>query len=195
MKSLQKIREELVEAKASIEEMKKARDLVSYEKAWKLFLIRLERVWNKLCNHLCKSPKYKSWSIIDQAKQLRKNDPLLSYLTIARGADEHTIDEITEKQPGGIGINLADPNEHYIEHIALSAKNGNITIKSKQPLKVDFIPEKLKLNSVANRSGISNPPTTHLGNPIKSVEPIDIAEAGLDFYEDLIKKAEEHFLK
>jgi hypothetical protein len=195
MKPFQKVREELEEARAALQEMREAHDLAAYEKAWKLFLIHLERVWNKLCNHLSKSPKYRNWTVISHTKQLRANDPLLSYLTNARGADEHTIEEITEKQPGGIGINLADPNEHHIEHMAISVKNGNISMQSKQSVRVDFIPGRLKLNSITSRSGTYNPPDTHLDNPIKSIEPIDIAEAALNFYEDLIKKAEEHFLK
>lgn len=176
-----------------MEEMRKTHDLISYEEAWKLFLIRLERVWNKLCNHLSTSPKYKNWPIIDHAKQIRRNDPLLSYLINARGADEHTIEEITERQPGGIGINPASGNELHIEHMTIA--NGNIFIKSKQPIKIDFIPEKIKLKSITNRSGTYNPPKTHLGNPIKSIEPIDVAEAGLNYYEELIEKAENHFIK
>jgi hypothetical protein len=173
--------------------MRKSHDLISYEEAWKLFLFRLERVWNKLRNHLSNSPKYKNWAIIDHAKQLRGNDPLLTYLINARDADEHTINEIIERRPGGIGINAAIGNELNIEH--MSVTNGNIFIKSKQPIKIDFFPEKIKLKSITKRSGTYHIPKTHLGNPIKSIEPIDVAEAGLNFYEDLIEKAEEYFVK
>jgi hypothetical protein len=193
MKSLQKVREELEEARAVLQEMREAHDLASYEKAWKLFLIHLERVWYKLCHHLSKSPKYKNWSVIDHVKQLRKNDSLLSYLTNARAIDEHTVEEITERQPGGIGINPASGNELYIEHMTIN--RGNIFIKSNQPIKIDFIHEKLKLKSITNWGRMYKPPKTYLGNPIKGTEPIDVAEAGLNFYEDLIKKAEEYFLK
>jgi hypothetical protein len=186
-----KVTEELEKARAALEEMRKTYDLLSYEEAWKLFLSRLERVWNKLCNHLSKSPKYKNWLVIDHVKQLRENDPLLSYLRYARGADEHTIEEITERQSRGIGINPATGNELHIEHLTIA--NGKISIKSKHPLKISFIPEKIKLKSVTNRNGTYNPPKTHLGDPINSIEPISIAEAGLIFYEDLIKRAEEYF--
>jgi hypothetical protein len=193
MKPLLKIREELEKARAALDEMRKSHDLVSYEEAWKLFLFRLERVWNKLCAHLSKSPKYKNCLVIDHAKQLRGNDPLLSYLMYARGADEHTIEDITERQPGGIGINPATGNKLEIDYMSIS--NGNIFIKSKQPIKIKFYPEKIKLNSITNRGGTYHPPKTHLGNPIKSIEPIDVALAGLNYYEDLIKKAEEYFVK
>jgi hypothetical protein len=193
MKPLLKVREELEKARTALEEMRNTHDLVSYEEAWKLFLIRLERVWNKLCNQLSTSPKYKNWPIIDHAKQLRGNDPLLSYLINARGADEHTIEEIIERQSGGIGINPATGNKLHIE--LMTDTNGSIFIKSKQPIKIDFIPEKIKLKSITNRSGTYNPPKTHFGNPIKSIEPIDVAVAGLNYYEDLIEKAEEYFLK
>jgi len=193
MKPLLKVKNELEKARTALGEMRKSRDLASYEEAWKLFLIRLERVWNKLCAHLSKSPKYNNCLIMDYAKQLRANDPLLSYLTNARGVDEHTIDDITEKQPGGIGINPATGNKLQIDHMTISDRN--IIIKSKQPIKIEFFPEKIKLKSITNRSGTYHPPKTHLGNPLKSSEPVDIAEAGINYYEDLIAKAEEYFVK
>jgi hypothetical protein len=193
MKPLLKVRDELEKARLALEDMRKSHDLVSYEEAWKLFLMRLERVWNKLCAHLSKSPKYKNYLVIDHAKQLRANDPLLSYLTNARGVDEHTIEDITERQPRGIGISPATGNRLQIDHMTIS--NGNIVIKSKQPLRIDFFPEKIKLKSITNRSGTYHPPKTHLGNPIKSIEPMDVADAGLNYYKDLIEKAEEYFIK
>jgi hypothetical protein len=193
MKPLLKVRDELEKARAALEEMKKSNDLVSYEEAWKLFLMRLERVWNKLCAHLSKSPKYKNCLVMDRAKQLRADDPLLSYLTNARGVDEHTIEDITERQPGGIGINPAIGNRLQIDHMTIS--NGNILIKSNQPIRINFYPEKIKLKSIINRSGTYHPPKTHLGNPIKSIEPMDVADAGFNYYEGLIEKAEEYFVK
>jgi hypothetical protein len=162
-------------------------------KTWKLFLIHLERVWLKLDSHLRKSPKYKNWLLIDHTKHLRKHDPLLSYLITARGADEHTIEEITERQLGGFSINPAAGNELYIERMTI--KNDNVFIKTKQPIRIDLFPAKLNLKPITNRNGTYNPPKTHIGNAMKSIEPIDVAEAGLIFYENLIIKAEEYFLK
>jgi hypothetical protein len=193
MKLLHKVREELEEARAALQEMKKAHDLASCEKAWKLFLIHLERVWLKLDSHLCKSPKYKNWLVIDHTKHLRKHDPLLSYLTTARGADEHTIEEIVERQPGMCSINPVAGDELYIESI--TNQNDNVFIKTKQPISIVLFPPKLNLKSITNRNGTYNPPETHIGNAMKNIEPIDVAEAGLKFYENLIIKAEEYFLR
>jgi len=192
MKPIVKAREELEKARLAIEEMKIANNLKSYKEAWELFLIRLERVWNKLCNDLSRSPKYRNWTSLDKAKQLRKDDPLLSYLTNARGVSEHTIEDITEIESGGIAINPAIGNHLHIEHMHIN--HGNIFIKSKQRLKIEFIPGKLKLKQVSNRSATYNPPSSHLGQPLKITEPANIAEIGLIYYENLIKEAEGYFV-
>jgi hypothetical protein len=191
MKPLLKARNELEKAGAAIEDMRNAKDSKSYTEAWELFLIRLERVWNKICSQLSKSPKYKTCLVIDQAKQLRKDDPLLTYLTTARGANEHTIEDITENEPGRIGINPAIGNELSID---MHIRNGNVFIKSEQPLKIDFIPGKVTLKPVTNRAGTCEPPKIHLGNTLPKIDPVFIAEAGLKYYANLIQEAEDFFV-
>jgi hypothetical protein len=193
MQPLTKPREELEMAKAEIETMKAAPNLDAFESAWKNYLSRLERVWNKTCAHLSKSGKYQGWVEKGRTNSLRKKDPLLSYLVNARGADEHTVEEITSRTSGGIAINQAFGNSLHINH--LSINNGNIFIDSKQPIKIEFIPGKTKLIPVVNRGRTYEPPTTHLGGLLKNKEPIHLAEAGIEFYENFIEKAEEFFIK
>ena len=76
----------------------------------------------------------------------------------------------------------------------MTIKNGKISIKSKQPVKVDFIPAKVNLKAVTNRSRVYHPPKLHLEKPLPGIEPIHIAEAGLLFYENLLKQVEEYFV-
>lgn len=47
-------------------------------------------------------------------ESLRKKDQLLSYLINARGADEHTVNEIVGRESGGIGINPARLSSSFV---------------------------------------------------------------------------------
>jgi hypothetical protein len=182
---------ELVKARAAIEAMRNATTLDAFEEGWKEFLGRLERVWTKSINHFGKSPKWNGWK--GKYESHRKTDQLLSYLVNARGADEHTVNEIVGREPGGIGINPAEGNSLYIERMEIN--NGNIFIKSPQKIKIDFLPAKTTLLPVTNRGRTYPVPTTHLGNPIDPMNVIAVAEAGTNFYGQFLAQAEAFFVK
>ena len=182
---------ELSKAQIAIEAMRNAKTLEEFEESWKEFLSRLERVWNKGVSHFCKSPRWNGWK--GQFERLRKTDPLLSYLVNARGAEEHTVNEIVGKEPGGIGINPAERNSLYIEHMEIN--NGNIFIKSPQKIKIDFMPARTTLLPITNRGRTYPVPSTHLGNAVDPMNVIAIAEAGAQFYEKFLSQAEKFFVK
>jgi hypothetical protein len=182
---------ELAKARAAVDGMRAAKTLDEFEEAWKEYLGRLERVWNKGLSHFGKSPKWNGWK--GQFESLRRTDPLLSYLVNARGADEHTVNEIVGREPGGIGINPAEGNSLYIEHMEIN--NGNIFIKSPQKIKVDFLPARTTLLPVTNRGRVYPVPTTHLGNTVDPTNVIAVADAAAQFYEQFLVKAEEFFVK
>jgi hypothetical protein len=182
---------ELAKARSTIEVMRNTKALEDFEEGWKEFLGRIERVWNKASNHFCKSPKWNGWK--GKFEGLRRSDPLLSYLVNARGADEHTVNEITGKEPGGIGINPAEGNSLYIEHMEIN--NGNIFIKSPQKIKINFLPSRTTLLPITNRGRTYSVPTTHLGKPVDPKNVIAIVEAGAQFYENFLVQAEEFFIK
>lgn len=182
---------ELSKARAAIMAMREAKSLDEFEENWKEFLGRLERVWNKAFSHFGKSPKWNGWK--GKAAGLRKTDPLLSYLVNARGAEEHTVNEIVGRESGGIGINAAEGNSLYIERMEIN--NGDIFIQSPQRIRVDFIPARTTLLSVTNRGRIYPVPRAHLGAAIDPNNVISIAEAGAQFYESFLVDAEEFFVK
>jgi len=182
---------ELTKARTAIDEMRCAKTLAEFEEAWKEFLGRLERVWNKGVSHFGKSPKWNGWKA--QFECLRKTDPLLSYLVNARGADEHTVNEIVGREPGGIGINPEKGNSLYIEHMEIN--NGNIFIKSPQKIRVDFLPARTTLLPVTNRGRVYALPTFHLGKPVDPRNVIAVADVAAQFYEQFLAKAEEFFVK
>jgi hypothetical protein len=192
MQPLDKAKAQLQKARRSLERMKVAQSLDKYEEEWVDFLHNLERTWNKTVNHLGRSPKYQGWSKRTRTECLRRQDPLLSYLLNARGAEEHTIAQITEKEMGGIGISPAEGSELLIHHMSIS--KGVININADRPIKIVFIPGKVKLLPVVNRSRTYDPPQMHLGKDVGEIDPIKVAELGITFYEDYIKEAESYFV-
>jgi hypothetical protein len=190
MQDSDKPMEELEKALHEIDLMRHSEELGEFEEHWKEFLGRLERVWYKACNHFSKSPKWNGWK--GTYGQARKKDILLSYLVNARGADEHTIGEITAREPGGIGINPAEGNSLYIEN--LEVKSGIVNIESPQKFRIDFIPGRVKLLPVTNRGRVYPVPANHLGNSIDPSNVITIAEIALQYYEKFLDEARTHFV-
>lgn len=182
---------ELSKARVAITAMREAKSLDEFEEHWKEFLGRLERVWNKAFSHFGKSPKWSGWK--GKAEGLRKTDPLLSYLVNARGAEEHTVNEIVGREPGGIGINAAEGNSFYIERMEIN--DGNIFIQSPQRIRVDFIPARTTLLLITNRGRTYPVPTAHLGAAVDPNNVIQIAEAGAQFYEGFLAQVEGYFVK
>jgi hypothetical protein len=182
---------ELAKARTAIDALRNAQTLDEFEESWKTFLGRIERVWTKGRSHFGKSPKWSGWQ--GKFEPLRRSDPLLSYLVQARGADEHTVNAIVGREPGGIGINAAEGNGLYIEHMTIN--NGNINIKSPQKIRVDFLPSRTTLLPVVNRGRTYPVPTAHLGKPVDPTNVIAVAEAVADFYERFLSEAEAFFVK
>src|SRR5580704_15421737 len=92
-------------------------------------------------------------------EQMRSKDPLLAYLSNARGVLEHGIAEVAREAPGGIAINPASGNTLTIERMTVTGKG--IAIKSKEPIAVTFTPGSLVLSDVTNRGRIYTVPREH----------------------------------
>lgn len=184
-------RAELEKAKKAIQEMEQAASLDEFEEAWKAFLHRLERSFNKAQAHFKKSPKWDAWW--GRFKNLRATDELLSYLINARGADEHSVEAIVARGGGGIGIGPAFGSELYIERMTIN--NGVIDIRSPQPIRVNFIPDRTKLLPVRNRGRDYKVPIVHLGKAIDPEDVVGIARLGHAFYSDFLDSAEAYFVK
>jgi hypothetical protein len=162
-----------------------------FEEHWKEYLQRLERSWNKARAHYGKSPKWTGWQ--SKIERARRTDELLSYLENARGAEEHSVDEIVEHAPSGIGINPASGNSLYIEKMEM--KDGILSVWSPQKLKVEFLPGRMSLIPIVNRGRTYKPPSSHCGASINPVDVIGIAELGFKFYAESLQEAEAFFVK
>lgn len=191
MKHSEKPYQELSKAKLAVEAMEKASSLDEFEEQWKRFLSHIERIWNKASHHYSRSPKWNGWK--GKYVTLRRKDSLLAYFINARGADEHTINDIVERERGGIGISPAEGNSLYIENMTIN--KGVISIRSPQKIRIDFIPAKTKLLPIINRGQKYPIPKTHMGSPIDPINVIEIAKIGIVFYESFLNEAEEYFVK
>ncbi len=190
---------ELKRAGEAIANMRSAASLDEFEDQWKLFLHRIERVWNKTKAHYGKSPKFGNWAA--PIEEFRRKDPLLAYLCNARGAEEHTVNEITEREPGSVGIGLADgvgvqpDGSILIEHLEIQTNESGIHVRSKQPLKFEFKPARARMVPVVNRGRTYEVPTAHSGTRINPDDIPATAETALNYYAEVVRKAEEFFVK
>lgn len=144
-------------------------DFTEYEKAWREFLHRIERVWIKIQAGVHNMPDWQK--IESEVKGLRKKDPLLNYLQQARNVDEHSISDVVKD---------------WKPRFEAKQKGDKVELSWKvwdRPL----LP-------VKNRGVVYNPPNSHMGKSIEHLkqkgkaEPRVIAELALRFYCDLLNR-------
>ena len=117
---------------------------------------------------------------------------MLRYVLHARNADEHGVSKVTEVKQGGIGINVG--GDGVVEHMEISVDPKRVDIKytGKNPLHFNFIPAKLNLISVFDRSVRYDPPKTHLGRAIEAT-PLEVARLTTQYLQSVIDEAEKKF--
>ena len=163
MQKTTKIYDELDRAKHLLFVLNSAQSLDLFESAWRDFLYRLERVWDKAEAHYGRSPKWSGWS--GKYKVLRSTDPLLLYVRQARNAEQHSVEEVTTQVEGGFGIGLGTGvDSAAINHLEIS--DGKIQSQDVSPgMLIAPLPRFVRLLSVTNRHRSYAPPTVHLGKP------------------------------
>ena len=170
--------------------MRRAQSFFEFEQPWQEFLGRVERVWNKT-KDVFSEGSYVPWR--GRHEHVRNSDQLLRYLKQARNAEEHTVGETISKEAGGIGINASSGNSLYIEQMTID--RGKVTIKGAKPgIAVTVFPERAKMLPAVSRGVITRPPEEHLGHPFSSTNPVVVAEAGLAYYEGMVKDAMAKYL-
>ena len=190
MKASEKPWVELKKAEEAVKAMSGAENLGDFEEYWKDYLGRLERVWYKIEGYYNKSPKWGGWN--GRHAKLRDRDPLLRYLTKARGADEHSVSDISERSGGGVILESPQDDEiHHIRHMSFGP-NG-LFIDANVPFKITFTPARVFLLPI-NYRGVEYPvPRKHLGQDIDPNNIEEIAGKGIAFYRKVIEDAENFF--
>ena len=109
--------------------------------------------------------------------------------------------DITARQPGSIGIGLADgvgvqpDGSIHIEHIEFNSGPDGFQVKSAQPLKLTFTPAKTCMLPVINRGRTYEIPISHNGTPLDPNDIPAVAEQALAFYAKAVSNAEAFFVK
>ena len=183
---------ELSKAFRSIAQMEQASSVEEFEDAWKGYLHCIERCFNKAAAHFKKSPKWDAWW--GKYKSLRTKDELLSYLVNARGADEHSVEEIVSREGAGITINPAFGDVLYFDHFSMDG-TGNISFSAPLGAKIEFIPERMVLIPVKNRGRIYPVPTIHMGAMIDPCDVPRVARLAHGFYAQFLSEADNYFVK
>lgn len=191
MHSLERAHRELRFAHEAIHELRNAQNLDVAFAAWTEILQHLERVWNKAQAGMRDRPKWQGWPERGRINDKRSSDPLLAYLCNARGAEEHGIKDIADKQPGGIGINPARGN--VIRNLSIRQDKERLEIRSDDPINITFRPGRLVLKAISNRGREYPVPAIHLGTPLAGVDPITLAETGAKYYADALALIEREF--
>lgn len=186
-------RKELNRAKRCLDRMRAAKSYDEYDEAWSDYLSRIENVFSRIKVASESHKKYPSFS--SRTNHLRATDSLLIYLKQARNAAHHGIADTSKYVSGGLGINSATPGGIVHIESLRNDGNGNVNIVAGSPIKIDVIPASVEAIPCRNRGVTYNPPNSHLGEGVKNINPIDIAELGVKFYESYLIEAEEAFLK
>jgi hypothetical protein len=192
MSRLSVARKELGRASDALAALRVAKSPQVFDECWVNILRYLERCWNKTQAAMKHLSKWQGWPGRGRIIDLRKTDPLLSYLCNARGVEEHGIAAITAKKPGSISIGgLRRPGTTVIENLIF--RNGHLELKSDRPLPVTIQPSTIVLVPVVNRNVTYAVPTSHDGTPLTGNDPVTVATAGIAFYTRCLELIELEF--
>lgn len=140
-----------------------------YDIAWREFLQAIDRAWNKI---LAKCQNEKKWpKLRSKFENIRKNDPLLKYISQARNVTEHTISEVMKDWDANLK--------------ATPVANG---------IQLSWSAWDRPLLPVTNRGTTFHPPKTHLSKPMSFYrknrpnveEPRVVAELAMLFYINMV---------
>ena len=171
---------ELRWANQALTQMQSAGDLNEYKKSWVDFLHYLDRARKKLVKHAHAGGSVQKY--LSEVNRLRKDDELLLYLAQARNADEHSIQEIVDKQAACLTITGGTGGGTIHRGVFEgSGRVGNLLHDGN--LEIRFHPERLEVIPISNWGVIYPAPESPLGGLLKTRIPHELAKIALKYYE------------
>lgn len=184
-KKLEAAREELSRARACVDGMSRAKSLVEFDDEWKECIARLSRFWYKTKVSLQGDPRFFNSPHVKEANAAQKGDALIRYISQARNADEHGIDDITLKKGGSVALNPTEVDGvRVLENISFS--NGVLRFDAPHGATISFDPASVLPQPVRNRGQEYPVPNQHMGKPITPTSLIEFAGLGVSFYERIL---------
>jgi hypothetical protein len=185
-KAFARARHEYGLAASKFDAMRSAATATDLELYWSEFLTHIQRAFLKL-KKASERGAAKGW--FHGIEHTRTTDEMLSYIRHARNADEHGIERITSKLPGGPMIVPKEGNMLHIGHMEMTPFGVKMDPETEKNSKWVFIPSKVLLASVRDRGADYAVPRNHLGTPIGPATPLAVAELALKFLADTIVEA------
>lgn len=180
-------------AERATSEMSAATQFTEFWRLWQDYLFRIERAWEAAHRAVKGRPGFQQW--FEPYRQHRARDPLLVFLKQARNAETHSIAPTVDQR---FKLQVQDRYGYpfLAPRISTELEEGVLTINietAAQDALLDFVatplPSAPALVRILNRGKWYEPPTTHLGEPLKSTHPVDVAKLGLAFYGAFIKES------
>ena len=162
--------QELTSAWDAAHRLREAKTLDEVNAEWAAVLNHVEKLWVKTgiaCS--AEKPGFPSWNAA--WTKLRKNDPLLNYMTQARHADNHSAQFLSSQIVG---------------HLLIDRKGG-------MGFSILDTPE-LAIDAVTNRGVKFSVPEAHLGRPLETRDPRYLSVHACNFYAEYLRRARRDFL-
>ena len=180
-----------------VTEMAVATVFPDFQRAWQDFLIRIERAWEYTERAGKGERRFQQW--VSPYVHQKKRDPLLAFIYHARHAETHAVAP-TVDHPFKLMIRDRFGHPFRIDSIKTSLEEGVLTIDvdtAAEDSLLDYVavpvPSSPKLVRFYNRGKWYEPPKTHLGKPLVSLHPVDVAKHGLAFYSAFVNEAKFRF--
>jgi len=161
------------------------RSLDSMMRDWRAFLEAADDVFAKLQKGAQKNDASQKWW--GKLKQLRKDDPLLSYIHHARRIEKHGLTFSTQMSAPAIELvdrTYAIPQERRGKELLIDIGHPGKLVKTVLPTSVGLVPV------VDDQYGDVFPvPKTHMGKPLTPTTIDDFAELALNTLEEIINEA------
>ncbi|MUV20865.1 hypothetical protein GNZ25_05515 [Burkholderia thailandensis] len=181
--------QDLEDARAHLQEMRDAPTFPAFDRAWVSVLADLSRAWHRTQSCVKPHPEVKAHKTMRDALALIGDggDDLLVYLRMARNAREHGLVDITRHEPGSLAINPPKgATGLYIRH--LEFKTGRVMLDAPMGAEVLFRPGRVIPATFIAFGKEYYPPLYHLGKPVDGFDAIALAEAGIAYYDVVIRE-------
>ena len=178
----------MAKCRSAFQSLKQSQRLDDIASSWSDFLIAATRVYSKL--GACTKGNGKSEAWFGRITRERRTDPLLQYIHQARNTDEHTVEAIVERILPQLTIAIGacrvteTTSEDGSKHIRIESLGG-------EPARASLTPSRFVLVPVRHTKygDTFDPPKQHLGTPLKTGTPIEVAGLALSYLERIVNDA------
>lgn len=185
-----KVRAVHVRAIKHLAALQAAKTFEDYEVQYELLLHDIQLIWNKTLNTLKVHPRKSS--LLSKYRAERESDDLLTYVGAARNCQEHTIADVSRREPGSVFIVTQDGRIEQFDPDALKGP-GAVHVGSPVVTMLAISSRAVPIAVTDQRFGkVYNPPATHLGQSIlmRSIE--DWMTLCLSYYEHMLNDLEQN---